>query len=64
MSFIREYDNLPLPQNFASHDSDEFPIRRTGNDNVATALEGRQADVRRLGSKRAVSSSAGGLEEG
>ena len=47
MSFIRENDNLPLPQNFASHDSNEFPIRRTGNDNVATTLEDRQVEVRR-----------------
>ena len=32
---------------YSSHDSDEFPIRRTGNDNVAKSLEARQAEVRR-----------------
>ena len=32
---------------YSSHDSDEFPVRRTGNDNVATTLEDRQTEVRR-----------------
>ena len=32
---------------YSSHDSDEFPVRRTGNDNVATALEARSDEVQR-----------------
>ena len=31
----------------SSHDSEEFPVRRTGNDNVATALEMRADEVQR-----------------
>ena len=32
---------------YSSHDSDEFPVRRTGNDNVATTLENRSEEVQR-----------------
>ena len=32
---------------YSIHDSDEFPIRRTGNDNVAKSLKDRQAEVSR-----------------
>ena len=32
---------------YSSHDSDEFPVSRTGNDNVATALEMRADEVQR-----------------
>jgi len=32
---------------YSSHDSEEFPVRRTGNDNVATTLEGRSDGVQR-----------------
>ena len=32
---------------YSSHNSDEFPIRNTGNDNVATTLASRQSEVTR-----------------
>lgn len=32
---------------YSSHNSDEFPVRNTGNDNVLTALSDREAEVRK-----------------
>ncbi len=32
---------------YSSHNSDEFPIRQTGNDNVSTTLSDRQVEVSR-----------------
>ena len=32
---------------YSSHNSEEFPIRNTGNDNIATTLSDRQSEVTR-----------------